>query len=263
MTTRPKQGQARRAEPRRWAAEQKEPALVSEVLRSLDRGWFEDQRPFPWANPSGLLSATAFDELCETFPALELFEHHQDLPRARGQRPHNRWYLAYEETIYRELERPAGQGVVRHHQLPEPWRRFLDELRSDSYRGHVANLLGVENPIVRFAWHVGSTGSEVSPHRDSHRKAGTHIFYFNTRSDWDPAWGGATRVLGGKTVEHDHPDFEDFQTCDAAEILDNKSFLFRRAPNSWHGVEALTCPMGRQRRLFNVIFEHGPPVEEE
>jgi hypothetical protein len=86
-------------------------------------------------------------------------------------------------------------------------------------------------------------------------KIGTHILYFNTSSDWKPAWGGQTLVLAGKTTEALNPDFTDFQSYQAAQITDNHSFLFKNTPDAWHGVTALTSPPGNYRRLFNIIFE--------
>jgi hypothetical protein len=40
----------------------------------------------------------------------------------------------------------------------------------------------------------------VSPHCDSPKKLGSHIFYLNTKEDWDPSWGGETLILddGGR-----------------------------------------------------------------
>ena len=95
----------------------------------------------------------------------------------------------------------------------------------------------------------------MSPHVDSAKKIGTHIFYFNTSEDWRPEWGGATLVLGGKRTPAMNPDFDDFTDVEAAQIIDNRSFLFRNSAQSWHGVRALTSPAGSYRQLFNVIFE--------
>ena len=38
-------------------------------------------------------------------------------------------------------------------------------------------------------------GVEVSPHCDSKHKLGSHLFYFNDSSEWDPSWGGETLIL--------------------------------------------------------------------
>jgi hypothetical protein len=232
-----------------------------ELLRSFDADSFKDKRPFPWSNLHGFLKTESFRALYSEFPPLELFEYHHNISRAHGQRPHNRHYLAYENSIYHKEDMAEGGGIVRHDELPVAWQRFMDELEtSDEYHRFVRRAFDVPSFDARFAWHVGSQGSEVSPHLDTSRKLGTHILYFNTSDDWDAEWGGATLVLGGKQTQAMNPDFADFQTCDEACIVDNHSFLFKNTPDAWHGVTALTCPPGNYRRLFNLIFErpHNP-----
>jgi hypothetical protein len=224
-----------------------------ELLRTFDADGSKNRAPFPWHNLRGFLTAEGFRALYDAFPPLELFEYHNNIRRAHGQRPHNRYYLAYENSNYRK---DTESGGVRHDQLPAPWQRFMDELEtSDAYDDFVGRALGVPAFITRYAWHVGSQGSEVSPHVDASEKLGTHILYFNRSDEWNPEWGGATLVLGGKKTKSMNPDFSDFDTRDEARIVDNHSFLFRNTPDAWHGASALTCPPGSYRRLFNVIFE--------
>ncbi len=146
--------------------------------------------------------------------------------------------------------------MVRQAQLPAAWQRFMDELRSSrEYHHFIRRAIGIPSFTLRCAWHVGSRGSEVSPHLDATKKLGTHILYFNTSAEWNPDWGGETLVLGGRRTQAMNPDFGDFETCEAARIVDNRSFLFKNTPQAWHGVSALTCPAGSYRRLFNIIFE--------
>ncbi|MEM1179781.1 MAG: 2OG-Fe(II) oxygenase [Acidobacteriota bacterium] len=222
------------------------------VLNSITPQFFSRVEPYPWHVFDRLLRPEAFRELADHFPDLRLFERHEERPRRSGQRPHNRFYLAYD----RDGEEPPP-GVVGRRGLPAAWRQFLDELESPQYLDRARALLGAGRaPVrVRYAWHVGVRGSEVSPHRDSAKKLGTHIFYFNGRSDWDPAWGGSTLILAGPKRRIPNPDFEDFAVSLAGDFLDNKSLLFRRTDDSWHGVRPLACPESARRRLFNVIFE--------
>jgi len=212
--------------------------------------------PYPWINFDGFLSPEKFAELHENFPPLDLFAWHQEMPRRDGQRPHNRYYLAYETSIYAKRDHKS-KGVVRHDDLPEVWQRFIEELNEGpAYRDFITRMLGVSDFDIRYAWHIGVTDSEVSPHTDSRKKLGTHIFYFNTDDDWNTAWGGETLVLEGKLTTAANPDFDEFSNAHAAPFLNNQSFFFKNTPNGWHGVKALTCPEGRHRRLFNVIIEH-------
>lgn len=231
--------------------------LDPQVLAGLDVDAFLQRSPFPWLNPAGLLSAPAFEQLCEQFPPLSLFERHESRSRHYGQRPHDRYYLAYETSIYHgPTAGAAAPGVARLADLPLPWQQFLTELQtSESFHQFIRQALGSDRYLMRFAWHVGTGGSEVSPHLDSELKIGTLIFYFNTDANWDPAWGGATLVLGDRQTKVMNPDFNQFGTIIPTQFLNNRCFLFRNTPEAWHGVEALTCPAGQQRRLFNVVFE--------
>lgn len=218
---------------------------------------FAAKRPFPWQDFQALLRPEGFRELLRDFPALELFEKHEGIGRHHGQRPHDRYYLAYEVSRYKDLEHPPGQGIVRHEGLPPSWQAFIGEIEtSREYREFIRAALEVREFEIRYAWHLGVSRSDVSPHLDAERKAGTHIFYFNTAEDWDPAWGGETLVLGDKRVDGMAPDFGDFELAIPTPFVGNRSFLFRNGPHAWHGVRGLACPQGRHRRLFNVIFEH-------
>jgi len=146
---------------------------------------------------------------------------------------------------------------VAHRDLAKPWQSFLDELRtSRTYADFIRSLLQVSRFKMRFAWHRGISGSEVSPHRDSSKKIGPHIFYFNTNSDWNIAWGGSTLVLDGKTVDKMNPDFSDFISITPVQFLDNRSLLYKNTRDAWHGAQPLQPPDGQHRCLFNVIYEY-------
>lgn len=217
---------------------------------------FISKQPYPWHDFHRLLTPEGFAALYETFPSLSLFERHSGMERVHGQRPHNRYYLAYEESVYKHDAGQREDGTIKHNELPETWQMFMDELAtSERYQNFVKQMFQVPEFEMRYAWHVGVKDSEVSPHVDGIKKIGTHIFYFNTSEDWKPAWGGATLVLADKQTDAMNPDFSDFTGVEAAQITDNHSFLFRNGEQSWHGVKALMCPEGSYRRLFNVIFE--------
>ncbi len=228
-----------------------------ELLKSFDRQAFLDRQPYPWQNLEGFLTNEGFAALDRDFPPLELFEQHSGIERAYGQRPHNRYYLAYESSIYQgKLTEKSDKGIVRRKELPLVWQQFITDLETNAdYHELIRSLFGVSKYTVRYAWHVGFAGCEVSPHMDSPDKVGTHILYFNTRETWKPEWGGETLVLSDKRTDGLNPDVSDFGTVEVSSILDNRSFLFKNDPNGWHGVAPLTCPEGAYRRLFNIIFE--------
>lgn len=225
------------------------------LIESFDQQFFSQNQPFPWYNFHNFLTSEGFQQLLTDFPSLELFEKHQGLERVYGQRPHNRYYLAYETSLYHQIEH-QDKGIVDYKQLPTSWQMFIQELESSqAYQSFMKSLFDVKDFQIRYAWHMGVTNSEVSPHRDAEQKIGTHIFYFNTSDDWKTSWDGATLVLGNKLNDLMNPDFSDFTTVIPTELTNGHSFLFKNTPNAWHGVKPLTCPEGKYRRLFNVIFE--------
>lgn len=228
-----------------------------DLTTSFKASAFTTRSPFPWYNFHKFLTPQGFQKLYLDFPCLELFEKHSGIERAYGQRSHDRYYLAYESSIYHQDGVPSeGKGIVKLKDLPITWQFFLNELETSTvYRSFIQSLLGVSDYRVRYAWHIGFNGSEVSPHIDSPDKIGTHILYFNTSEDWNADWGGSTLVLGEKQNAALNPDFSDFKITLPTQTVDNHSFLFKNAPNGWHGVEPLTCPESAYRRLFNVIFE--------
>ena len=222
-------------------------------LESFDKSLFLNNKHFPWYNFNKLLHPQAFDALLADFPSLNMFEKHEGIMRKTGQRPHNRYYLAYESSIY---HKDSKEGTIKHEELPLVWQQFIEELANNqTYLSFMKDVLGIDEFDIRYAWHMGVTHSEVSPHNESREKAGTHIFYFNTSEDWNKDWGGEILVLGDKKIRADNPDFSNFGEIIHSEILDNHSFLFKNQPSAWHGVKTLTSPEGHYRRLFNVIFE--------
>ena len=112
---------------------------------------------------------------------------------------------------------------------------------------------------MRFDWHIGGVGQDVSPHCDDPAKAGTHLIYFSTSADWRPAWGGSTILLGGKRTDRINPEMSDFDEQFAAPMLDNQSVIFRNSSEAWHGVDRIESPPGYCRRLFCVVFHHAIP----
>ena len=224
-------------------------------LQSFNQKNFIENEPFPWYNFGSFLTQKGFQELLQNFPSLELFEKHEGLERVHGQRPHDRYYLAYKTSVYHQIEH-RSRGIIDHKHLPPSWQMFIKELEtSQLYQNLIKSLFEVADFQIRYAWHIGVTNSEVSPHRDGEQKIGTHIFYFNTSDDWDRSWDGSTLVLGNKLKNVMNPNFSDFSTVIPTQFTNNHSFLFKNTPNAWHGVKPLTCPEGKYRRLFNVIFE--------
>lgn len=221
--------------------------LNTNVLETIDTDEFQQQHPFPWVNPQHFIAPERYPELLENMPDISEFRAFFGKQRKHGQSSHDRYVLDYED------------GMPLH----PAWQTLIDELRSPVYRDFVCRLLGVSDVRFRFHWHYTPTGGEVSPHCDSKGKIGSQIFYLNTAADWNPEWGGETVVLddGGKIEPDNAPAFEDFDQEYPAETVDNRSLLFGRRGNSWHGVHKIQCPEGYYRKVFIVVFEEHRPLK--
>ena len=209
-------------------------------LDAVDAEGFRSCTPYPWVNPQDLLTERGYRELQDTLPELSSFEKVFGKQRKYGQQSHDRYALEW------------GPGV----DVSAPWQAFIEELEGATYAAFLRRVLGVQ-PDLRYHWHYTPRGCSVSPHCDSKHKLGSHLFYFNDSSGWDPTWGGETLILedGGRLHSDSHPDFDDFERSYAANALDNHSLIFLRKGDSWHGVREITCPEGRLRKVFIVVFE--------
>ena len=215
------------------------PHLNLARLNTIDPKSFNEQQPYPWVNPSGVLLDEGFQQLVATLPDVSTFDKSFGEARKYGQNPHDRFLLEYNPRV----------------RLPTPWQEFVHELQQRPYRQFLQEMFGVRRVALRFHWLYTPAGCSVSPHCDGPDELGTHLFYFNTAQDWDPAWGGSTLILddGRRLSPKTAPTFEDFDREVPSDFLGNYSLLFKRTDHSWHGVRELRCPVGRLRRLFSVI----------
>lgn len=212
--------------------------LNASCMAAIDSKAFQHQKPFPWISVDGLLNQDRFRRLCETLPGLAIYETQSGRKNGCG-------------DLY------ALQYRTRLTVAPE-WHEFIAELHGEAYANFLRRLLGLsrrEHFELTMHWHFAPSGFSLLPHVDAQRKLASHIFYFNTESDWDQLWGGQTVVLDDcqRLSIDDHPGFDDLKEIAAPEILGNRSFIFQRTPHSWHGVRPLACPEGKFRKVFIVV----------
>jgi len=209
-------------------------------LDSIDADSFLSRKPYPYADLLHLLTPEGYEALQQNMPDLPLFEQKFGYERRAGQQPHDRYSLEYTPDT----------------PVPEPWREFIGELCSDAYRNAIARIFNTPKPEFRFHWHYAPRGCSVSPHCDANREYGSHIFYFNSEKDWDPAWGGETLVLDdrGQMTPDSAPAFEDFAQAIPCKSVGNASMIFRNNGHSWHGVRELQCPEDELRKIFIVVI---------
>jgi hypothetical protein len=215
-------------------------------LNAIDTATFRSQKPYPWINPEGLLTKVGYQRLRETLPDVTGFTPEFGKSRIDGKPSHDRFALEYHDDL----------------NVPQPWKEFVAELRGKKYQVFLRRLLNVRSFKLRFHWHYTPNGCSVSPHNDVELKLGSHIFYFNTPQDWNPDWGGETLILddGGRFASDSAPHFDDFERVVASEMFGNRSLLFARQGNSWHGVREIRCPEDRMRKVFIVVIDRYVPV---
>ena len=214
--------------------------LAAERLDAVDASAFRSRTPYPWVNPEGLLTAAGYQRLLETLPDVSLFTPMFGVVRKHGQQSHDRYGLEYSPDLA----------------VAAPWHEFVRELQGPVYTRFVQRMLNRRFFSLRFHWHYTPNGCSISPHCDSKTKFGSHIFYFNRTAEWDPAWGGQTMLLddGGRFKTNSAPRFEDFDRAITAETLGNRSLLFARGEQSWHGMREIHCPEHAMRRVFIVVI---------
>ena len=207
-------------------------------LEAIEAHEFRARRPYPFANPEGLIRAEAWDRLTAELPTLDLFDRKFGKKRRAGQAPHDRYSLEYSDGV------PVSPA----------WKQFIDELRGDRYRASILRLYGVKGVEFRFHWHYTPPGRAVSPHVDQEREFGSHIFYFNSKR-WRDEWGGHTLLLDDHRRFHrdSAPTLAEFDEVIRAECVGNRSLLFRNRALGWHAVDAIECPDDEMRRVFIVV----------
>jgi hypothetical protein len=218
-------------------------------LNALSHETFQTQQPYPWVNMQGTLNPERFERLRETLPEVSLFEKKVGVKRAHGQGYHDRYILHHRPGL----------------PLAEPWQEFLKEIQGPGYDSFLRRMLGVgprKRLIQTLEWYYGWQGCGVSPHCDARRKLATHIFYFNTETDWETSWGGDILILDdeGRFNAHSAPAFEDLGVAAALDPRGNGSLLFMRTDHSWHGVRPLQSPPGALRKLF-IITVNAPSLQ--
>ncbi len=213
--------------------------LNQKTLESIAPQSFQNADPYPWINPEEVLTREAFDELRANMPPTDIMKASFGRKRSHGQKPHDRYALEYHPDL----------------DIHPLWHQFIAELNGPVYQQWLARLFKTKRFKLTYHWHYAPRGASVSPHCDAKRKLGSHIFYFNTEQDWDRSWGGETMILddSGRFKTSSAPDFDEFDRSWTADTMGNRSLLFQRQGNSWHGVKSLQCPEDRLRKVFIIV----------
>ena len=68
-------------------------------LAAFDANAFRATRPYPWANPAGLLTDEGYGTLRQTLPDPSQFAEFFGVERSHGQQPHDRLTLDYRDDL--------------------------------------------------------------------------------------------------------------------------------------------------------------------
>ena len=218
-----------------------------DTLRAISPRTFQKTAPYPWVNPQGFLTDSAFETLQATLPPVEMFVTRFGTQRDFGQKGHDRYSLEYSENL----------------DIAPEWHQFVAELKGNEYTNWTKKLLKTWALKLSFHWHNTPNRSEETPQCESRGKQGSQIFYFNTAEDWDPAWGGETVVLDDekKFTSRSAHQFQEFASATSAETLGNRSLIFQRTEHAWHGVREISCPEDKLRKVFIVVYERVRPLK--
>jgi len=215
--------------------------LDTDKLDAIDADAFSNTKPYPFINPTGLLTDEGYARLIAEQPDVSTLTPSFGRARSHGQYSHDRYVLEYEPGL---------------SQVSAAWEEFIAELRGPDYTRFIKRLYRCNAFKMNMHWHHAPTGCSVSPHCDAIHKRGSHIFYLNTADDWDPSWGGGTLILEdyGRFRTDSAPGFDDFDKVITSECMGNVSTLFERRVRSWHGVRELQCPEDKLRKVFIVVI---------
>jgi len=215
--------------------------LDVDKLDAIDAQAFDQAKPYPFVNPAGLLTEEGYARLIQEQLDVSALKPSFGRKRSHGQYSHDRYVLEYEPGL---------------EQVPAPWEEFIAELHGPDYTRFIRRMYRCRSFHLNMHWHYAPQGCSVSPHCDALHKRGSHIFYLNTKDDWDPEWGGGTLILedNGRLKADSAPAFEDFDRIITSQCVGNVSTLFERRECSWHGVRELQCPPDKLRKVFIVVI---------
>lgn len=217
-----------------------------DVLNTIDSTKYQSNKPFPYINVASALYEDAYNLLVKTAPDVSLFENQFGIERSYGQKFHDKFYLLYTDTV----------------PVATPWKKFIAELQSREYCNFIETLFAMKQGTYSLAlsWHYMTRGSCITPHCDTAKKIGSHLFYLNTSDTWNEEWGGQTLALDDRDEKNplSGPDISEFYNVFKSKSVDNNSFIFTRTEHSWHAVEELKCPEDQFRKMFSVVANRKP-----
>ena len=143
-------------------------------LEAIDPREFRSRSPYPWAEPGEPADALG-------------------LPGAAGE--HAGRGACSSASSASSAGPSRRRTIATRWSTPKGWRcRSLGRISSASCAASATATRSRgcstrKDPEFRFHWHYTPAGCSVSPHCDSKREFGSHIWYFNAEDEWDPQLG--------------------------------------------------------------------------
>lgn len=166
-------------------------------------------------------------------------------------------------------ERYAVGGYFKVIERPT-WAALHAMVKSETFREHWlwrVREQGADVPDVktsaRFEFSsLPAEGGYLAPHRDTPQKLLTLVVpIIDPDEAWDPNWGGGTALLKPKDsflsrhLQDYRADWDAFDVIADVPYQANQALVFIRSEISWHGVQPLTGPNGKERRSLTINIE--------
>lgn len=178
------------------------------------------KKPYPHANPQGLIKGDFFKNLMENTPSSD--------EEISGGVFNNTPYGIKSHIKYEERNKIK---------LPDIWQEFLYELENGGeYKEFISEFIKRKDWHLEYEWsYLWKQSLHVHP--DSERKLFTHLFYLLDETNWNEDWGGQTTVFfKPKFGKNKSNKFEDYKKTWNPKIVGNYSFFFVKSEKSFHGI---------------------------
>jgi hypothetical protein len=154
------------------------------------------------------------------------------------------------------VRRTFAPALVRARGLSgrKRWVNFTGRASSQNPLRYV-----LQEPVrTTFQFSLLPRGAAILPHADAPRKLVSLVLYFRD-PDWRDDWGGGTQFLAPldpararRWSPTERVPFEEFKLIDAAAFRANRLIGFVRSRDSYHAVEAPSCPPEATRKALLV-----------